>query len=294
MLHGLWLSGSKSCTAFVLLGLSRKKLFGIESLSDSRKRSFESLLHIDFSLNFDLQQSKALLGYSCEDASISKVLRKVQQQFFPPWQLHVGFSAKRMAHDLKPGSSPSTLEPLGLGNSCWGLWGVSYTLQNISQYACFLPARPQEHTSNLICDNRKCLQTFPNVPWGGGYRNLLWLRTIDLNERNGVLSLGEVHERGEEGEPSAQGTTRKLEKMRRGQQNLVRSWIQRSNNVCLEIRVVILESGVSIELDFGMFLNTIRGKINTKIVIIIIDIFKEITILNKSLTNSHQDFELSE
>lgn len=90
---------------------------------------------------------------------------------------------------------------------------------------------------------------------------------------------------GEEGEPSAQGTTRKLEKMRRGQQNLVRSWIQRSNNVCLEIRVVILESGVSI--DFGMFLNTIRGKISTKIVIIIIDIFKEITILNKSLTNSH-------
>ena len=96
--------------------LSRKKLFGIESVSDSRKRSLESLLYMDLSLNFGLPQSKALLAYSCDGAQHIKMLHKLQlRTLFPPWQLHVGFNAKRMAHDLNPGFPASALEPLWAG-----------------------------------------------------------------------------------------------------------------------------------------------------------------------------------
>lgn len=61
---------------------------------------------------------------------------------------------------------------------------------------------------------------------------------------------------------------------------------QGSNSAYIVITIVMLECGMPIELDLGMYVNAIREKISTKIVIINMDIFKQITILSKSSTNS--------
>ena len=62
-----------------------------------------------------------------------------------------------------------------LGNSLW--WGLSCALRMFSTIVSTPP------NSILSCDNQKCLQTLPNVPWGGR-QNCPWRRTTVIYHKS--------------------------------------------------------------------------------------------------------------